>query len=69
MRLTNVATLCPDGNCPAVYLTDRGTLMVRGYAVDPNGQTEIEVVPGEAVVEIPKELMARVAAELSRTDR
>lgn len=69
MRLTNVATLCPEANCPAIYQTDRGTLMVRGYAVDPSGQTKIEVVPGEAVVEIPKELVARAAAELSGTDR
>lgn len=69
MRLTNVATLCPDGNCPAVYLTDRGTLMVRGYAVDSSRQTEIVVVPGEAVVEIPQELVARAAAKLSGKDQ
>ena len=69
MRVTNVATLCPDGNCPAVYLTDRGTLMVRGYAVDSSGQTEIVVVPGEAVVEIPQELVARAAAKLSGKDQ
>lgn len=69
MRLTNVATLCPDGNCPAVYLTDRGTLMVRGYAVDPSGQAKIEVVPGEAVVEIPLELVARAAAKLRGKDQ
>lgn len=64
MRVTDVATLCADGNCPAIYLTDRGTLMVRGTAVDPSGQTEIEVVPGEAVAEIPEELVARPAAKL-----
>lgn len=69
MRVTNLATLCPDGNCPAIYETDRGTLMVRGYAVDPSEQTEIEVVPGESVIEIPKELVARAAAKLSGNDQ
>ena len=64
MRVTDVATLCADGNCPAIYLTDRGMLMARGYAVDPSGQTEIEVVAGEAVAEIPEELVARAAAKL-----
>jgi hypothetical protein len=69
MRMTNLATLCPDANCPAIYQTDRGTLMVRGYVVEPSAETEIEVVPGEAVVEIPTELVARVAAQLGETNR
>ena len=25
---------CKNGNCPTVYWTDRGTLVIQGYAVD-----------------------------------
>lgn len=61
--------LGPDGcsgkSCPAVYQTDRGSLVVQGYRVtDPVG---IDVPDSETIVEIPSDLLKKLveAGELS----
>jgi hypothetical protein len=59
MELTKIAGAnCKDGDCPAVYRTDRGTVAVQGYRV-PHAAPD-----GEAVVEIPAELLAEAMRAL-----
>ena len=50
---------CGNGDCPAIYQTDHGTVVVQGYA--PNGLVAPE---GETVVEIPAELLREAAHAL-----
>jgi hypothetical protein len=50
---TLATTDCRDGNCPTAWLTDRGTVVVQGYATSR----------GE-VVEVPEHILLRAAAEL-----
>jgi hypothetical protein len=59
MELTTLAAgNCKDGDCPTVYRTERGTIGVQGYVID-------RVTPdGEALVEIPAELLLEAARAL-----
>lgn len=60
MELTKIAgdANCKDGDCPTVYRTDRGTIGVQGYLLD-------RATPGgEALVEIPAELLLEAARAL-----
>ncbi|MBD0674051.1 hypothetical protein BU198_25880 [Streptomyces sp. CBMA156] len=42
---------CGNGDCPTIYMTDRGTIAVQGYDVD-------HATPvGESVVEIPEDVL------------
>jgi hypothetical protein len=56
MRLTMVRGSCIGGDCPTVYATDRGTLVVQG-AVVPDAEG-VNVPAGETLVEVPAELLA-----------
>jgi hypothetical protein len=42
-----LAGACRDGTCPAVYLTEQGTLVVQGPPVDgaPEGEVRVETTP------------------------
>jgi hypothetical protein len=51
---------CSSGDCPTVFVTDRGTLAVQGYVV------EHETPSGEAVVEIPVALLTEALRALGR---
>ncbi|MFD9689061.1 hypothetical protein [Kitasatospora sp. NPDC059088] len=54
MRLTRIAGGDPDcrnDDCPTVYTTDRGSIAVQGDVV------EWQTPAGEAVVEIPEEVL------------
>jgi hypothetical protein len=44
---------CRNGNCPTVWETDRGTVVVQGYAAGPG------------TVRVPAEILERAAAVLS----
>jgi hypothetical protein len=56
MRLTMLRGSCVGGDCPTVYATDRGTLVVQGSTVrDAEG---VNVPDGETLVEVPAELLA-----------
>jgi hypothetical protein len=55
---------CGAGECPTVYKTDRGTLVVQGYAFPP-AHAGVEVPPGEQMVEIPTELLASFVQAVS----
>ena len=59
MRLTFLGTTSNNGNCPTLYATDRGTLVVQGYRVtDPQARDQLrDLLPGETAVEIPRELL------------
>jgi hypothetical protein len=56
-KLTLVTSLCGSGTCPTVYRTDRGTLVVQGYTVSADN-VDINLPPGEQLVEIPADLLA-----------
>ncbi|GLZ28949.1 hypothetical protein Lesp02_11390 [Lentzea sp. NBRC 105346] len=57
MRMTKLAGTCDDGiDCPAVFLTERGTIAVQGDLVD-----YINTPLGEAIVEIPVALLLEAA--------
>ena len=60
MKLTQISGGCVDGTCPTIYRSDRGTIVVQGYAVTDAG---MDVPEGEALVEIPAELLAQVAGQ------
>jgi hypothetical protein len=51
-----VAKLCSAGGCPTIYRTSSGALLVQGYVV--TGESPVTLPDGEALVEIPPELLA-----------
>jgi hypothetical protein len=53
---------CADGKtCPALHRTDRGTLVVRGWAVtDMDLLGEVDLPAGTQAVEVPDGLLAEV---------
>jgi hypothetical protein len=59
MKLRFLGTTSKDGDCPTLYATDRGTIVVQGYQVtDPEALEQLrDVLPGETFVEIPRELL------------
>lgn len=62
MKLTQIAGECSDHiDCPAVYLSDRGTLIVQGYTIAAEDLTEITLPEGENAVEIPLSLLQEAA--------
>ncbi len=59
MELTKLADgNCKDGDCPTVYTTGRGTIAVQG------DQISHPTPDGEAIVEIPVELLREAARAL-----
>jgi hypothetical protein len=56
LSLELVATLCGGGTCPTVYRTNRGSLVVQGYAV-PAEAAGVNLPTGELLVEIPADLL------------
>lgn len=60
MRLEQVRGSCNDGKtCPALYKTDHGTVVVRGWTVtDSSALEQLGLPGGESAVEIPAELIA-----------
>jgi hypothetical protein len=58
MRLTFVGTTSQGGQCPALYTTDRGTIVVQGDRVtDPDAIADLrDLAPHETAVEVPREL-------------
>jgi hypothetical protein len=53
MQLVKLAG-CEGGTCPAIFATDRGTLVVQGAIVT---DAPLDVPAGEALVEIPVSLL------------
>ena len=58
MRLQKIGG-CDDGTCPAVYATDRGTVVVQGAVVlDPDALATMNLPDHETAVEVPASLLA-----------
>lgn len=51
-------TGCGNGPCPAVYETENKTIVVQGFTVNP-AKAEMELPPGEMMVEIPRYVLER----------
>jgi hypothetical protein len=58
MKLTPRSGACYGGTCPTIYDTDRGTVVVQGWVVNDSDVTPPD---GEALVEIPAELLRQAA--------
>ncbi|TVZ97573.1 hypothetical protein [Streptomyces sp. BK340] len=56
VKLTRLVGECDEGECPTLYATDRGTLVVQGDLLADHGR---EIPEHEALVEIPVELIRK----------
>jgi hypothetical protein len=57
VSLEPLVSFCAAGECPTIFRTDRGTLVLQGYVFEP--QAAGTTVPaGEQMIEIPAELLA-----------
>lgn len=55
LKLTRLNTGCENGNCPTVYLSDHGTVVVQGdHVSDADGLT---LGAGEQAVEVSVQLL------------
>ncbi|MFJ4091866.1 hypothetical protein ACIPYS_09820 [Kitasatospora sp. NPDC089913] len=63
MRLTFLGSASDSGNCPALYETENGDIVVQGALLtDPEALAQLrDVLPGESFVVVPRELLARFA--------
>lgn len=63
MKLTKIGTTSQNGGCPTLYETDTGDIVVQGYQVaNPEALAQLmDVLPGEAFVVVPRELLVRFA--------
>jgi hypothetical protein len=66
LRLQPIANHCTAGSCPTIYTTNSGpgTLVIQGFTV-PAERAGIDVPAGEALVEIPLELLTEALRNLS----
>jgi hypothetical protein len=62
MLLEPVRGDCSDGKtCPAIYRTDRGTVVIQGWTVtDPEALRQLHLPSGEQAVEVPAEMVDEV---------
>lgn len=63
MKLRKLGTTSVSGKFPTLYETDTGDIVVQGYRlVDAEALAQLEnVLPNEAAVVVPRELMVRFA--------
>ena len=63
MRLVKLAG-CSGGTCPAVFETDRGTIVVQGSIVtDPEALAAMALPAHETAVEVPASLLSSLKVE------
>jgi hypothetical protein len=63
MRLQKIGG-CDDGTCPALYLTDGGTVVVQGAVVtDTEALAALDLPGHETAVEVPLSLFATAKVE------
>ncbi|MEY9944041.1 hypothetical protein [Kitasatospora sp. GAS1066B] len=63
MKLTFIGSTSEEGNCPTLYETPTGDIVVQGYRLEDDealGQLR-DVLPGEAFVVVPRDLLTRFA--------
>jgi hypothetical protein len=58
LGLRMLAKACNVSGCPTIYQTDRGTLVIQGYAVAAD-RAGIDLPAGELLVEIPVDLLTQ----------
>jgi hypothetical protein len=51
---------CDDGECPAVYLTDRGTYVFQGTRLTEHGR---DIPAHETMAEIPMDLIRKAISD------
>ncbi|MGW2230541.1 hypothetical protein [Streptomyces formicae] len=56
MKVTMLATTCDKKDCPTIYKTDRGTILVQGETPTDHGLT---IPAHETLVEIPMDLILK----------
>ncbi|ANW17917.1 hypothetical protein [Streptomyces clavuligerus] len=56
MALTRLVGECEDGECPAIYATDRATLAFQGNILTDHG---LKIPPHEALVEVPIDIIRK----------
>ncbi|MEY9845016.1 hypothetical protein [Streptacidiphilus sp. MAP5-3] len=63
MKLKFLGTSSEDGNCPTLYETPTGDIVVQGYELtDEEALTQLrDVLPGENFVVVPRELLTKHA--------
>ncbi|MFE2352197.1 hypothetical protein [Kitasatospora cineracea] len=63
MRLTMLGTTSEDGDCPTLYETESGDIVVQGDRLtDPEALAQLQYVrPGETFVVVPRELLTKYA--------
>jgi hypothetical protein len=54
--LRHLVARCGGGNCPTIYETGRGTVVVQGRVLEPDA-AGVSAPPGEQLVEVPIELL------------
>ncbi|MFF8601518.1 hypothetical protein ACF065_19930 [Streptomyces sp. NPDC015232] len=54
MKVTMLAKSCDKRDCPTIYKTDRGTILVQGETPTDHG---LDIPDHETLVEIPVELI------------
>jgi hypothetical protein len=64
MGLTKIGGECGKDDCPAVYVTDQGAIIVQGTLV--TGVDQVTPAPGEALVEIPRSVLLEAARAAGR---
>ncbi|WP_327678083.1 hypothetical protein [Kitasatospora sp. NBC_00458] len=60
MLVQKLTSSCDDGDCPTLYATDRGTLLVQGATPPDHG---LALPSHETVVEIPVELIRKAVRD------
>lgn len=55
--LSDYVRLCGGGRCPRVFLAENGDFIVQGLTIDPGLKKELDPLPNEDVVRLPKEVV------------
>jgi hypothetical protein len=63
MKLTFLGSTSDSGNCPTLYETENGDIVVQGDRLtDPEALAQLrDVLPGETFVVVPRALLTRFA--------
>ncbi|MEV8404125.1 hypothetical protein ACWFRQ_31570 [Streptomyces niveus] len=60
MKLTRLVGECDEGECPALYATDTGTLVIQGKQLTDHA---LRIPAHEALVEFPVELIRKAVRD------
>lgn len=64
MKVEKLVGGCDDGDCPTIYTTDRGTVVIQGDRV--SRADGLKLGRGEDAVEIPLDLLREALSALGR---